>query len=162
MALALHLQRASDAPDLPSDDQFAGWAEAALRGRRATAELTIRIVDELEGTELNRRYRGKDGPTNVLSFPFEPLPGLPEVLPLLGDLVICAPLVPREAAELGKPVAAHWAHLVVHGVLHLLGYDHQAETEAAEMNALESAILHGLGFNDPYAEPKSIDDERSI
>lgn len=161
--LTLHLQRASDAPELPSEDQFARWAAAALRGQRgATAELTIRLVDELEGAELNRRYRGKDGPTNVLSFPFEPPPGLPAELPLLGDLVVCAPLVPREAAELGKPVAAHWALLVVHGVLHLIGYDHQAEAEATEMAAVESVILHELGFDDPYAEPKSIDDERSI
>jgi len=160
--LVLSVQRASDAPDLPSDEEFMCWAQAALTSRRAQAELCIRLVDELEGVELNRRYRGKDGPTNVLSFPFEPLPGLPAELPLLGDLVICAPLVPREAAGLGKPVASHWAHLVVHGVLHLIGYDHQAEAEAAEMAELESVILHELGFDNPYAESKSIDDRRSI
>jgi probable rRNA maturation factor len=106
------------------------------------------LVDEPESRALNERYRGKDRPTNVLSFPAE----LPEELdiPLLGDIVICAPLVAEEASSQGKPVEAHWAHLVVHGVLHLLGHDHQLESEAREMEALEVELLASLGFPNPY------------
>ncbi len=148
MNLELDLQRATDAPDLPAQARFRAWAEAALAGRRDEVELTLRLVDEEESRALNRRYRGRDRATNVLSFPFEPPPGVPSRL--LGDLVICAPVVAREAREQGKPAEAHWAHMVVHGILHLLGHDHQTPGEAEEMETLEIRILTELGFDDPY------------
>jgi probable rRNA maturation factor len=136
---------------LPAAASFRRWAEAALRGarRRKPAELSIRIVDTDEGQALNRDYRGKDYATNVLSFPAELPPGMN--LPLIGDLAICAPVVIREAAEQGKAARDHWAHLTVHGVLHLLGHDHLEEAEAVAMEALETRILAGLGIADPYA-----------
>lgn len=133
---------------VPASASFRKWVAAALKGRIREADLAIRIVDEREGCALNRHYRGKDYATNVLSFPAE----LPEgvKLPLLGDLVICAPVVAREAAEQGKPVAAHYAHLTVHGVLHLLGWDHEDEKEAEAMEQLEREVLAELGLPDPY------------
>jgi probable rRNA maturation factor len=151
MSLVLEIQNASTSADLPSAAEIRRWAEAALAGRRERAELSVRLVDEPEGAELNGRFRGRRGPTNVLSFPFEPMPGL-EDCDLIGDLVICAPVVAREAAEQGKALQAHWAHMLVHGVLHLLGYDHLEPEQAAEMEALETRILAGLGFPAPYEE----------
>ena len=135
---------------VPAAVSFRKWVAAALKGRIREADLAIRIVDEREGQALNRHYRGKDYATNVLSFPAE----LPEgvKLPLLGDLVICAPVVAREAAEQGKPVAAHYAHLTVHGVLHLLGWDHEHDKDAEAMEQLEREVLAELGLPDPYAE----------
>ncbi|WP_395119782.1 rRNA maturation RNase YbeY [Rhodanobacter sp. FW102-FHT14D06] len=146
----VHLGYAVPRAGLPAPASFRRWVEAALRGakRRKPAELSIRIVDAAEGRTLNRDYRGKDYATNVLSFPAELPPGV--VLPLIGDLAICAPVVLREAAEQGKLPRDHWAHLTVHGVLHLLGYDHIVETEAEAMEALETRILAGLGIADPY------------
>ena len=131
---------------VPDPQDFHRWATAALQGRHA--ELGIRVVDEDEGRRLNRRYRGRDKPTNVLSFPADLPPGVD--LPLLGDLVICAPVVIREAGEQNKDVTAHWAHLTVHGVLHLLGHDHETSVEAGLMEAQERRVLAGLGFSDPY------------
>ncbi|MGA7982435.1 MAG: rRNA maturation RNase YbeY [Chromatiaceae bacterium] len=151
MHLELDLQDASGTPGTPDEKDFAHWAQAALEGRRERIEVTIRLVGEQESAELNGRYRHRHGPTNVLSFPFEPPPGLPPT-DLLGDLVICAPFVEREALEQSKAAHVHWAHLVVHGLLHLLGYDHQHETEAVEMERLETAILGKLGFPPPYEE----------
>ncbi|RDJ00165.1 rRNA maturation RNase YbeY [Dyella solisilvae] len=135
---------------VPASTSFRTWVEAALRGakHRKATELAIRIVDTQEGRELNRDYRGKDYATNVLSFPVELPPGVK--LPLIGDLAICAPVVTREAAEQGKTARDHWAHLTVHGVLHLLGYDHIDDAEAEQMEALETRILAGLGIDDPY------------
>jgi probable rRNA maturation factor len=153
--LDLDLQVATAEPDLPVQRELAHWAAAALEGRRERAALTIRIVDEPEGRALNLQYRGQDRPTNVLSFPFDAPPGIAdpgEIADLIGDLVVCAPVVRREAAEQGKNTAAHWAHLVVHGVLHLLDYDHMTDPEAAEMEGLETAIVQGLGFPPPYEE----------
>jgi len=146
--LILDVQRASEAPAQPTDAQIHTWASAALRGQRDTAELSVRIVDEVESQELNHRYRGKDKPTNVLSFPAD----LPEDLdlPLLGDLVICAPVVAREAEQQRKETDAHWAHMVVHGTLHLLGFDHIDDAEAEAMERLETELLAGLGIDDPY------------
>lgn len=136
---------------VPAAASFRAWVEAALRGagRRKVTELAIRLVDAKEGRILNREYRGKDYATNVLSFPAELPPGVK--LPLIGDLAICAPVVAREAAEQGKAPRDHWAHLTVHGVLHLLGYDHVDDAEAEAMEALETRILAGLGIADPYA-----------
>lgn len=149
MNLALDYQLAQEeATGIPGEASVHRWVEAALAGRRDEAELTVRVVDEDESAELNGLYRKKQGPTNVLSFPFEAPPGLE--LPLLGDIVVCAPVVVREAAEQGKTVEAHWAHMVVHGTLHLLGYDHLEQGEAEEMEALETAILAGLGYPNPY------------
>jgi probable rRNA maturation factor len=148
VTVELEIQRVSAAP-APDDDAFRRWVGAALAGRRETAELTVRIVDEAEGRALNARWRGRDHATNVLSFPAELPPGV--ALPLLGDLVVCAPVVAREAAEQGKAEADHWAHLVIHGTLHLLGFDHETEAEATVMEDLERALLAGLGIGDPYA-----------
>jgi probable rRNA maturation factor len=136
---------------VPTPASFRRWTEAALRGvrHRKTAELSIRIVGVREGRMLNRQYRGKDYATNVLSFPVELPRGVTS--PLLGDLVICAPVVAREAREQGKPARNHYAHLTVHGVLHLLGFDHQNERDATRMEMLETRILAGLGIADPYA-----------
>jgi len=149
--LELDLQIASDAAALPSEAQFRAWCEIALRQRKADSELTIRLVDEAEGRELNNTWRHKDYATNVLSFPAD-VPDEMLDIPLLGDLVICVPVVEREAAEQAKPLEAHWAHLVIHGCLHLLGYDHIEDEEAEEMEALERELLAELGHPDPYAD----------
>ena len=138
---------------IPSPTSFRKWVAAALEGRIREADLAIRIVDAKEGQSMNHHYRGKDYPTNVLSFPAEMPEGLPEgvKMPLLGDLVICAPVVAREAHEQGKALAAHYAHMTVHGVLHLLGWDHEDEREADCMEQLEREILATLGVEDPNA-----------
>jgi probable rRNA maturation factor len=138
---------------LPAAASFRKWVAAALKGRIREADLAIRLVDAKEGRALNHHYRGKDYATNVLSFPAELPEGLPKgvKLPLLGDLVICAPVVAHEAAEQDKPLSAHYAHLTVHGVLHLLGWDHEDDREAEAMEQLEREILADLGVGDPYA-----------
>ncbi|AKN93647.1 heat-shock protein [Xanthomonas oryzae pv. oryzicola] len=138
---------------LPSAVSFRKWVAAALKGRIREADLAVRVVDDKEGCSLNYHYRGKDYATNVLSFPAELPEGLPKgiKMPLLGDLVICAPVVAREAAEQGKSLAAHYAHLTVHGTLHLLGWDHDDDKEADAMEQLEREILADLGIDDPYA-----------
>jgi probable rRNA maturation factor len=143
---------ATERKGVPSAASFRKWVAAALDRRIREADLSIRIVGEDEGRALNRHYRGKDYATNVLSFPAELPEGLPKgvKLPLLGDLVICAPVVAREAAEQGKPLNDHYAHLTVHGALHLLGWDHENEADAEAMEALERQILAGLGVADPY------------
>jgi len=148
--LELDLQRATDAA-APDDAAFRRWCELALRQRSADSEMTIRLVDEAEGRELNNTYRHKDYATNVLSFPADVPDDLLDI-PLLGDLVICVAVVEREAAEQGKTLEAHWAHLVIHGCLHLLGYDHIDDEEAEEMEALERELLAELGHPDPYAD----------
>ncbi|WP_297833252.1 rRNA maturation RNase YbeY [Thermomonas sp.] len=139
---------------VPAAVSFRKWVAAALAGRIREADLAIRLVGAREGRALNRHYRGKDYATNVLSFPAELPEGLPKgvKLPLLGDLVLCAPVVAREAKEQGKPLAAHYAHLTVHGCLHLLGWDHEDPHEAEAMEQLEREILAGLGLPDPYRE----------
>ena len=137
---------------LPTAEQIEQWATAAVQPQSDEVEMTVRIVDEAESHELNLNYRGKDRPTNVLSFPFE-CPDEVE-LPLLGDLVICRQVVEREAQEQDKPLMAHWAHMVVHGSLHLLGYDHIEDDEAEEMESLETHIMTELGFADPYLSEK--------
>ena len=141
---------------LPAAVSFRRWVAAALEGRIREADLAVRIVDDKEGRALNRHYRGKDYATNVLSFPADIAEGvkLPKgvKMPLLGDLVICAPVVAREANEQQKALNAHYAHLTVHGTLHLLGWDHEDEREAECMEQLEREILAGLGIADPYTE----------
>ena len=133
---------------VPAEHEFQSWVEAALAPADGVVEMVIRVVGERESCQLNSRYRGKAQPTNVLSFPFEPPPGVNS--DHLGDLVICAPVVKREAQQQHKPDIEHWAHLVVHGVLHLRGFDHQTEGQAREMETLEKRILKGLGIQDPY------------
>lgn len=147
VTIELEVQNVTSFRPVPGDEQFRLWVEAALQGA-TEAVLTLRLVDDGESRELNERYRGKNRPTNVLSFPAD----LPEEvgIPLLGDIVICAPLVGAEAEAQQKPVQSHWAHLTIHGVLHLLGYDHQEKKAAEEMEALEADLLHSLGIRNPY------------
>jgi len=148
-AIQVDVEDVSGAPGVPAAADLERWAKAALAGQREAAELSIRIVGEEEIAELNLAFRFKPGPTNILSFPLDLPPGVP--VTAIGDLVICAPVVAREAAEQGKTPEAHWAHMVVHGCLHLLGYDHMDESQAIKMEPLETAILAGLCYPDPYA-----------
>ncbi|WP_318517973.1 rRNA maturation RNase YbeY [Photobacterium leiognathi] len=153
MAIYLDLQYATESQDgLPTEAEFLQWLDAAVTPFQADAEVTIRLVDEADSHELNLEYRGKDRPTNVLSFPFEAPPGIE--LELLGDLIICRQVVEKEALEQNKPLKAHWAHMVVHGSLHLLGYDHIEDDEAEEMEGLETEIMQNMGFVDPYISEK--------
>ncbi|GAB3741539.1 rRNA maturation RNase YbeY [Silanimonas algicola] len=150
-ATTVHVSYGLPRRGLPAAASVRRWVEAALAGQRRAIELAVRYVDSDEGRALNRDYRGKDYATNVLSFPVELPPGVRS--PLLGDLVICAPVVALEALGQDKPLAHHHAHLVVHGVLHLLGMDHEcSEAEAEAMEARERTILRRLGIPDPYAE----------
>jgi len=145
--LTVDLQRAVEAPGVPENAEFERWAQAAWLGEDPS-EVTIRIVADEESAELNSQYRGKTGPTNVLSFPFEAPAGI--TVPLAGDLIICAPVVEKESAEQQKTLAEHWAHMVVHGMLHLQGYDHIDDSDAEVMEALEIRLLGQLGFSNPY------------
>jgi probable rRNA maturation factor len=133
----------------PPDHLLRRWARAALGRRSPDIELGVRIVGPRESAALNRRWRGRDRPTNVLAFPHVPLPQLPRRP--LGDIVICGAVVRREAGEQGKQPYAHWAHMVVHGTLHLLGYDHERRAAARTMEARERRVLRRLAFPDPYA-----------
>ncbi len=151
MSFQIDIEINSQSQALPAEALIERWITAALESQQLQeAEVSVYIVDEAEGQELNAQYRNKDYPTNVLSFPAD----LPEELdiPLLGDLVVCAPVVEREAKEQGKALEAHWAHMLVHGSLHLLGFDHIDDAEADEMEALETQIITGLGFPAPYTE----------
>ncbi len=147
-AVELALQVHCDSATVPGEAQLHAWVSAALQGRRGDYEITLRIVDEPESQAANKKYRCQNRPTNVLSFPADLPAGVDH--PLLGDLLICAPLLEREAAAQGKEPQVHWAHLVIHGVLHLLGHDHRQADEAAKMEALETAILASIGYPDPY------------
>lgn len=149
MTLLISTQKVDRDTNTPALKQLREWSAFTLRQQKIRhGELCIRIVDAKEITQLNQQYRHKKGPTNVLSFPAELPEGL--AIPLLGDLVICASVVNREAVEQGKTRAAHWAHMVVHGSLHLLGFDHIKHTEASEMEQREIKILRKLGFGNPY------------
>lgn len=147
MSIDLELQIASQIKTLPHPAQFREWVSLTLWKRLDNAELTIRIVDEEESADLNWQYRKKKGPTNVLSFPYDVPAGTKSHL--LGDIIICAPVIEREAKLHQKPLLAHWAHMVVHGMLHLLGYTHELEAEAIEMESLETEILLQLNFPPP-------------
>lgn len=152
MSVTIELHNASGVSSIPLRKQFKHWASAAMSTiapERKRVQLSIRIVDESESAELNAYYRHKPGPTNILSFP---VPPELHQAPLLGDLAICAEVVAREAAEQHKTLDAHWAHLTVHGVLHLNGFDHEEEQAALSMESLETRILAELGYNDPYQE----------
>jgi probable rRNA maturation factor len=147
--LELDLQDAmTHSAEVPTHADFHQWILAALVHSNDDFEVTVRLVDIEESQALNYEYRGKNKPTNVLSFPFEAPAGLE--LPLLGDLVICTDVVQQEAIEQQKPVLHHWAHLTIHGILHLCGYDHINDDEADEMESLEISILERLNIPNPY------------
>lgn len=146
----IHIQLLVPKELAPKPALLKKWAKHTLKNQRDTAELTCRIVDSEEMTALNSTYRKKQGPTNVLSFPADLPAEIAEEIPLLGDIVICADVVNREAQEQGKTKESHWAHMVVHGIYHLLGYDHQTDKEAEEMEGLEIITLKQLGFGNPY------------
>jgi probable rRNA maturation factor len=146
----VEVQVAVTAAGVPDAATIRDWVRRALPEEHRDAELTVRIVDAAEITSLNRDYRGKDAATNVLSFPYQAMPGVDTAL--LGDIVICAPVVAEESVTRHRPLQAHWAHMVVHGVLHLLGYDHHDDADARRMEARERELLAGLGFDDPYRD----------
>ena len=151
MKLRLSVQYGVARAGLPADSALRRWAHAALKGlRRRRVALGLRIVGIAESAALNDRFRRKSYPTNVLSFPFEAPPGTRS--DILGDLVICAPVVRREARTQRKPVNAHWAHMVVHGILHLRGYDHRKRRDAAVMEKMEIRLLKELGYANPYIQ----------
>tara|TARA_E500000331_G_C17186802_1_gene683014 strand:+ start:268 stop:741 length:474 start_codon:yes stop_codon:yes gene_type:complete len=142
---------AAIAADIPQASQLQQWADMVfVMLDLYDQEMTLRFVGIEESQSLNHQFRGKDKPTNVLSFPFESPPGME--MPLLGDLVVCAPIISREANEQNKQVAHHYAHMIVHGILHLLGYDHIDDAQAEEMEALEIRILAELAIDDPYQD----------
>ncbi len=150
MKLQLSMQYAAPRVGLPAKSSVNGWVLAALRGMaKKNVAVNVRFVGGREGAALNRRYRGKAGSTNVLSFPFDGLVGAPS--DYLGDLVLCAPVVQREVKRAHCPEKAYWAHMVIHGILHLRGYDHKNSRDAAIMENLEIRVLKGLGFSNPYA-----------
>ncbi|WP_353571309.1 rRNA maturation RNase YbeY [Candidatus Albibeggiatoa sp. nov. BB20] len=152
MQTDIDIQLVTEIQNLPTTEQFQLWVDTALKQANFESEpepeLTLRIVDEAEGRELNLTWRQKDYATNVLSFPFEAPPDIP--IALLGDIVVCANVVEKEASEQQKTLEAHWAHLIIHGVLHLLGYDHIEDAEAEQMENLEVHILQQLGYPNPY------------
>lgn len=154
MQADVEIQRAAHTAGIPADEQFLGWVEAVPAAPGLKYTLDIRVVGEDEAQRFNRDYRGRDYATNVLSFPADLPGGLPDDIRkgMLGDLLICAPVVVREAQEQNRPVQDHWAHLTIHGILHLLGYDHEQPEDATVMEALETEILAGLGIPDPYAD----------
>lgn len=149
MSVKLTLQLASAEPSAPSAEQLLRWAQAALGPAPGPAAITIRVADEAEIQSLNKDWRKRDAPTNALAFPLSGGAGAPSGV--AGDVVACAPVIKREAAAQNKTLAAHWAHVIIHGVLHLMGYDHVNEQDAVAMEAKEIAILKNLGFPDPYA-----------
>ncbi len=153
MAVILDLQVATETPqNLPDEATISAWLTHIITPFQDNAELTVRIVDTEESQQLNSEYRQKNKPTNVLSFPFEVPPGIE--LDLLGDLVICKQVVELESQQQQKPLQSHWAHMLVHGSLHLLGYDHIEDEEAEIMENLETEIMQELGFEDPYISEK--------
>ncbi|MBY6205383.1 rRNA maturation RNase YbeY [Halomonas denitrificans] len=153
--MGIDVQHAVALDGVPSDADLVRFAAAALPDSGAEVEICLRVVDEAESRALNREWRGKDAPTNVLSFPASRPPGLPEAVELpspAGDVVLCAPVIAREARDQGKPPADHWAHLVIHGILHLRGFDHMQEEEAERMETVERELLAELGIADPYRD----------
>ena len=158
MSIEVELQVADGDGSVPDVKLFSRWASAAAAAKVENGELSIRVVDEAESQSLNTRYRNRHCATNVLAFAAT----LPDELglPLLGDLAICRDVIEREASEQGKETEAHWAHMVVHGTLHLLGYDHQTQAQTREMESLEVQVLRRLGYADPYA-PDGVSGEQA-
>ncbi|MCG8325672.1 MAG: rRNA maturation RNase YbeY [Thiotrichales bacterium] len=153
MNLDLSIQRATAQTGIPDDATILDWLTLVLDGKIQNAGITVRIVEEDESSELNRRYRNKTGPTNVLSFAYEMDTGSDSKL--TGDIVICASIVAREAGEQNKELVSHWAHMVIHGTLHLMGYDHESDDDASKMETLECKLMSHLGYPDPYLENAS-------
>lgn len=150
------IQQVTEKSRVPKASLLRRWANTALSGNKKSVEMTVRIVGVEEMTELNQMYRQKQGPTNVLSFPFEAPEDIQLETDILGDIVICADVVNREADTQQKQQDAHWAHMIVHGVFHLLGYDHETDDEADEMEALEIKMMRKLGFPNPYETGENI------
>ncbi len=150
MSIDLYIQRIIEQQEQPSDAEILKWVKTAIGAHRSEVEMTIRITDKHEIQYLNHEYRQKNKPTNVLAFPLEQHEDLP--IPLLGDLVVCAEVIEEEAKEQNKDMIAHWAHIIIHGTLHLLGYDHIEDKEAEEMESLETTLMQQLGYNNPYAD----------
>lgn len=151
MTYQIDIESNSQSTQIPALAELERWISAALQSQKfEEAEVSVYIVDESEGQELNSQYRGKDYPTNVLSFPADIAEEVG--IPLLGDLVVCAPVVEREAQEQDKTLQAHWAHMLVHGTLHLVGFDHIDDDEAEVMETLETQIVTGLGYPAPYQD----------
>jgi len=149
--LATEVQNVSGYGNVPKTELIRAWAATAYgKVANTDAEVTVRVVDEEDGRQLNMQYRNQPAATNVLSFPFEDPPGMKTKI--LGDIVLCAPVISREALDQGKPLAAHWAHMIVHGVLHLCGYRHDVENDADLMEQLEAQIIEQIGFTNPYTE----------
>lgn len=158
MPVTAHIDNESGLDNIPNPSAMSGWIEAALThnhysDNHGDAELSVLIVDSAEMTSLNNQFRQQNKPTNVLSFPTDLPDGVD--IPLLGDIAICAQVVEQEALEQGKTSAAHWAHMLVHGTLHLLGYDHLDDSEAEQMEAMETTIITALGFPPPYEDTRS-------
>lgn len=152
----IHIQHIASRPLALKLSLLRQWAKQALATQIKQAEVTIRIVDSQEMATLNSTYRHKQGPTNVLSFPMDLPAEMQPPVPILGDIIICSEVVDREAREQHKSREAHWAHMIVHGIFHLLGFDHEQEKEAEQMEALEIKVMRTLGFPDPYADGESI------
>lgn len=148
----VEIQAVYSSPEQPNAVQIQRWVNTALAEIKHDTEIVVRIVDELESAELNQQYRHKQGATNILSFPIEVPEGVEMDVDLLGDLVVCAPVLAKEAKLQHKEIADHWAHIIVHGVLHLLGYDHLVETDAEEMERKECALLQQLNIKNPYRQ----------
>ena len=148
----LEIQNESQSSLIPEKKQFKYWLDAVLKNDNQDSEIVIRVVDKDEMIKFNEQYRDKKGSTNILSFPFEVPDGVESQL--LGDLLVCAPVVEQEARQQNKKLEQHWAHLIIHGILHLLGYNHIDDVEAEEMEALEINILSTIGINNPYQENK--------
>jgi len=146
----LEFQIVSESQQIPAQEKFKKWIDAILRDEAENSEVVIRIVDEQEMIQFNSQYRGKNNSTNILSFPFDPPEGVDS--DLLGDLLVCAPVVEKEAKQQDKLLEHHWAHMIIHGVLHLIGYDHINDADAEEMEALEIKILRSIKIDDPYEE----------
>jgi probable rRNA maturation factor len=152
MSTLLEVQYAMSENALPTQSDIQTWVDTALEQYQSTYSMCVRIVDAAESQQFNREYRGKDKPTNVLSFEFEMPEFIEQETEILGDLVVCAPVVAKEAAEQNKQLFDHWAHMIIHGTLHLLGFDHIKESEAQEMEQLERELLAKLQIKDPYLE----------
>lgn len=150
MSYKIHIQNSSTLKNIPQKNQFKLWISTALTSRTDNAEITVRIVDETESATLNENYRHKKGATNIISFPYKS--NHHSHTALMGDMVICAPIVVNEAKQQNKSITGHWAHLTIHGTLHLLGYDHVIDEQAIRMETLEIKLLKSLGFSNPYQE----------
>ena len=148
MTIDVDVQFVAQSSQIPDRQSIKMWARTVLADHNKDTELVIRVVDEDEGIELNKKWRQSDSPTNVLSFPVSDIEAINHNI--LGDIIICAPVVVREARKQGKSNDAHWAHMVIHGVLHLLGHDHITKEDAGIMETLETDILANLGYADPY------------